>query len=261
MKKIFENIKIKKLDIWAIYICLLIFTYTIFIGSPIKDNTQVINLIALITFLIYFLVILIKRRKILKGKLDIFVLLLTFSSYIALFFGNYSNLEATISYLIKYTVLFGLYIIIRDIVKQDKKYINYLIFTFSISGIYIFFIGLDNITFNFSEKFLDKIGNVIVDNSDKRFMSVFGYANTCAILNVVLSIFAITKSINTNSKKEFIFYNVCLFFNITSLIISYSRSCWIIAIVIYLTLIILNKENREKCIEIILRTRNLSFNI
>ena len=261
MNKILKNIKIKKLDIWAIYICLLLFTFTIFIGSPIKDNTQIINLIVLVTFLIYFVICLIKRRKILKGRLDILVLLLTFSSYIALLFGNYSNLEATISYLIKYTALLGLYLIIRDIVRQDKKYINYLIFTFSLSGIYIFLIGLDNITFNFSEKFLRAIESVVVENNDKRFMSVFGYANTCAILNIVLSIFAIEKSLNSSSKIERNFYNICLFLNFTALIISYSRSCWIIAIVIYLTLIILNKENREKCIEIILRTRNLSFNI
>lgn len=255
--------KIKKIDIWVMYICLILFAYSIIIGSPLKHNTGIIDLIVLVTFSIYLIVNIIRKRefKLIKGKLDICVLVLVFSSYIALIFKNYSNLEATIEYLIKYMALLGLYIIIRDIVKQNKKYINNIIVTIMISGIYFFIIGLDNITFNISEKLMKITGNVIVQNADKRFMSVFGYANTCAILNVILSILAIVKYLESNNKKEKIFYNVCILLNFIALIISYSRSVWLIGGLVYLLLILIIKDKRIEYMELLLRTRNFKCNI
>ena len=255
--------EIKKYDIFVILICFILYGYSIFIGSPIKDNTSFINLCTLIIYAIYLIVnILInKKYKIIKSRLDIFVVLLVFSSYIALIFKNYSNLEATIEYIIKYTAILGIYIIIRDIISKDKKYINYIINTIMISSLTIFIIGLDNITNNFFERFLDLTGNVEVLNDDKRFISIFGYANTAATLMVVVSILVIGKYLCTEKFKEGIFYNIILFTNLVAVIISYSRATWIIAILIYILYIILLKQERIKGIEILIRTRNHKYYI
>ena len=255
MKNIKEKLKIKKLDIFVIFICLILFAYCVVIGSPLKQNTSIIDLIVLITFVIYFIVNITinKKYKLIRGKLDVFLLILVFSSSISLIFGNYSNLEKTIEYLIKYVSLYSLYIMIRDFVKKDKKYINYIIWTIIGSGIYIFIIGLDNITYNFSEKLMRLVDNVIVKNDDKRFMSAFGYANTCSILNLIISIIAIGKYLNGTNIKEKILLNITIFLNFVAIIMSYSRSIWLIAIVTYLIIIFIVKNKKIDYLELLLR--------
>ena len=252
MKKInIEKLKkINQYNIFVIIICLILYGYSIFIGSPIKDNTSFINILVLITFSIYLLTNLlkIKNYKLIKNKLDIFIILLVLSSYIALIFRNYSNLEATIEYIIKYTAILSMYIMVRDIVIKDKKYINYILITFMISSISIFILGLDNITYNIGQEFLNLTGNVEVQNPDKRFNSIFGYANTTAIYMLAISILAIGKYLTAQSKKEKIFYNSIIFINLTAIIISYSRTTWLITIIIYalyLALMLLNTNRDE----------------
>ena len=242
--------KINQYNIFVIIICLILYGYSIFIGSPIKDNTSFINILVLITFSIYLLtnILKIKNYKLIKNKLDIFIILLVLSSYIALIFRNYSNLEATIEYIIKYTAILSMYIMVRDIVIKDKKYINYILITFMISSISIFILGLDNITYNIGQEFLNLTGNVEVQNPDKRFNSIFGYANTTAIYMLAISILAIGKYLTAQSKKEKIFYNSIIFINLTAIIISYSRTTWLITIIIYalyLGLMLLNTNRDE----------------
>ena len=256
--------QIKKLDIFVLLICMILYGYSIFIGAPIKDNTNVINLVVLTIFLIYILVNIIKNKeyKIIRNNIDIFIVILVFSSYISLIFQNYANLEATIEYIIKYTSILCMYIMIRDITKKDKKYINYIINTLIISAISIFLLGLDNLTFNYSEKFIELTNNVDVENGDRRFLGIFGYANTTAILMLIISIIAIGRYLKSNKKQEKILYNIIIFINISTIIMSYSRSTWIIAMIIYLVYILfLKKEDNIKYIELIIRVRNNKCNI
>lgn len=256
--------QIKKLDIFVLLICMILYGYSIFIGAPIKDNTNVINLVVLTIFLIYILVNIIKNKKykIIRNNIDIFILILVFSSYISLIFQNYANLEATIEYIIKYTSILCMYIMIRDITKKDKKYINYIINTLIISAISMFLLGLDNLTFNYSEKFIELTNNVNVENGDRRFLGIFGYANTTAILMLIISIIAIGRYLKSNKKQEKILYNIIIFINISTIIMSYSRSTWIIAMIIYLVYILfLKKEDNIKYIELIIRVRNNKCNI
>ena len=242
--------KINQYNIFVTIICLILYGYSIFIGSPIKDNTSFINILVLITCSIYLLTNLLKIKtyKLIKNKLDIFIILLVLSSYIALIFRKYSNLEATIEYIIKYTAILSMYIMVRDIVIKDKKYTNYILITFMISSISIFILGLDNITYNIGQEFLNLTGNVEVQNPDKRFNSIFGYANTTAIYMLAISILAIGKYLTVQSKKEKIFYNSIIFINLTAIIISYSRTTWLITIIIYalyLGLMLLNTNRDE----------------
>ena len=155
-----------------------------------------------------------------------------------------------------------MYIMIRDITKKDKKYINYIINTLIISAISIFLLGLDNLTFNYSEKFIELTNNVDVENGDRRFLGIFGYANTTAILMLIISIIAIGRYLKSNNKEEKILYKIIIFINICRIIMSYSRSTWIIAMIIYLVYILfLKKEDNIKYIELIIRVRNNKCNI
>ena len=243
--------QIKKIDIFAIIICFILYGYSIFIGSPIKNNTNIINLVVLTLFIIYILVNIIKNRKykVIRNSLDIFIIILVFSSYISLIFKNYANLESTIEYIIKYTTILSIYIMIRDIVQEDKKYANYIINTLIISGITIFMLGLDNFTFNYSERFIQLTKNVEVQNIASRFLGIFGYANTTGIYMLVISILAIGR----NLQKERILYNISIFFSFVTIVLSYSRATWLIAIFVYLIYIYLARSDRKKYIELLLR--------
>ena len=64
---------------------------------------------------------------------------------------------------------------IRDLVAEEPRYKNYIINTLCISSISIFLLGLDNLTFNFLENFIELTNNVNVLNEDKRFLGIFGY--------------------------------------------------------------------------------------
>ena len=245
-------IKINKYDIFVILICFILYMYSIFVGSPIKDNTMIINLLVLTIFLLYLLVniIKIKKYKLIKSKIDIFIVILVFSSYIALIFQNYTNLEATIEYITKYTTILSMYIIVRDIVLVDKKYINYIINTLIISSISIFILGLDDLTFNYFIEFIELTNNVNVTNNDNRFLGIFGYANTTAILMLIISILSIGKYLISKNSKERIFASIIIFINISTIMISYSRAVWIITVMSYLAyMLFLNKQDRIKYIE------------
>lgn len=248
--------KINKYDIFVVFICFILYGYSLFVGSPIKDNTKIMNMLVLIIFLIYILVKLIKKEKykLIKSRIDIFIVLLVFSSYLALIFQNYANLESTIEYLIKYTTILSIYIMIRDVISVDKKYINYIINTLIVSSISIFLLGLDNLTYNCSENFIKLTNNVNVINNDKRFFGIFGYANTTAILMLVISLLTIEKYLECRKYREKMLYSGILLVNISTIIMSYSRSTWLITLVAYLIYIVfLTREERIKYIEFLLR--------
>ena len=228
--------KINKYNIFVILICAILFGYSIFVGSPIKNNTNIINIIVLLIFLIYIIVETIKNKeyRIIKNKLDIFIILLVLSSYTALIFQNYSNLEATIEYIIKYTSILSMYIMIRDIVTKNRKYINYIIITLIISSISIFILAIDNYTFNFLNKFIEVTRNVEVLNKENRLLGIFGYSNTTAIYMLIISILATGKMIETKNIKQKILYGIVVLINITTIVLTYSRSVWIIGIITYI---------------------------
>ena len=150
---------------------------------------------------------------------------------------------------------------IRDIIKKDKKYINYIIYTLTFSAIIMFVFGLDNLTFNISEKFSKLTNNVLVKNDDKRFWSLFGYANTNAILMVAISIIAVGKYLKSTNTREKIFFNIVIFTNLVAVIMSYSRATWLIAILAYLIFIFFIKKEKTTYIELMLRTRDFKWDI
>ena len=245
--------KLSKSKLFMLILCIILFAYSIFVGAPIKDNTVILNLVVLLIFLAYIIFNVIKNKpyKLIRSRLDIFVALLVFSSYISLIFQNYANLAGTIEYIIKYNAIFAMYIMIRDKVSKDNTYSNYVINTLCISSIFIFILGLDNLTFNISEKFINFTGNVDVLNSDKRFLGIFGYANTTAIFMLIVSLLAFSEYLKVNIKKKII-YNLIIFISISAIVISYSRSVWICVIFAFIAYFILTKKKAQLA-EVILR--------
>lgn len=186
-------------------ICLILMIYGILIGSPLRDNTKVINLIVMGISLIYII-----------------------------------------------------YKIIRDFVIENPNNEKIIINTLLISGILIFIQGLDNLTYNLSEKFIDLTYNVSVSNPDNRYLGIFGYANTMAIYMLIISVFSIKEYIQNQGKANNIFYNIVLFISVVAIILSYSRGVWILAIITYISLLLLEK-NKKQYFELICRTGIMSL--
>lgn len=253
--------KSKKNDFFVILICFILFGYSIFVGSPIQNNTNIINLFVLVVFFIYIVCILVKniKYKIIKRKIDIFIIMLVFSSFISLIFQNYANLEATIEYIIKYTAILSFYLMIRDFILIDSKYTNYILNTLIISSLGIFILGLDNLTFNFFKGFIKITNNVEIANKDNRFLGIFGYANTTAILMLVTSIISSNMYLKASSKIKK-FYSLIIFISILAIIMSYSRAVWIITLIAYLILFCIIKDNKIDFLELIVRIRCFKYN-
>ena len=251
--------KVKKFDFFVILICFILFGYSIYVGSPVQNNTNIINLFVLIVFLVYMAYILVKNRKykIIKRKIDIFIIILVFSSFISLIFQNYANLEATIEYIIKYTTILSLYLMVRDSILKDNKYTGYILNTLIISSVGIFILGLDDLTFKFFKSFIKITNNVEISNKDNRFLGIFGYANTTAILMLVISIISSNRYLTTSSKTKNL-YSLIIFINILAIILSYSRAVWIITLIAYLIFFCIIKETKINFLELIVRIGILS---
>ena len=123
----------KKIDKIAYVVILIsIVLLNVFIGSNIKDPIWLIQLIVSVFTVVYIIVKKIGKEKniIIKGKIDIAVLVFMISTILPFIFKTYASLEGTINFILKYWSFFGFYILVRNVIveqKQSNKYINNII--------------------------------------------------------------------------------------------------------------------------------------
>ena len=112
------------------------------------------------------------------------------STILPFIFKNYASLNGTINFILKYWSIYGLYILVRNIVTNENK-VHIIINTFIISSIIPIIFGLDKLTYNVFEPFLDLIN--AFKSIETRMVSTFGYANTFAIYLAVMESLAISQ--------------------------------------------------------------------
>ena len=119
----------------------------IFIGSNIKPPIWLIQTIVSVFTVIYIITKKIQKEKniILKGKIDIYVLIFMISTIIPYICRNYVSLDGTVNFILKYWSVYGFYILTRNIVT-DKEKINGIEVALIISSIIPIIIGYDKIT-------------------------------------------------------------------------------------------------------------------
>ena len=110
-------------QIGFIVILATIVLLNIFIGSNIKQPIWLIQVILSIFTLIYLIISKINKKQniIIKSKIDITVILFMISTILPLVFGKQVSLDGTINFILKYWSVFGLYILVRNIVTDHKK--------------------------------------------------------------------------------------------------------------------------------------------
>ena len=214
-------------NIGLIVILLTIILLNIFIGSNIKDPIWIIQTIVSLFTLIYLIVKKIQREKhlIIKGKIDIAVLIFMISTIIPLIFNTYVSLEGTINFILKYWSVYGLYILTRNIVR-DKEKIKVVIKTIIFSSIIPIIFGFDKFTINIFEPVYKFLNSVNIE--DTRMISTFGYANTLAGYLSFTICLAIGMLRNTQKKRNKILY--CIYILISAITIILTQSKFVLAI-------------------------------
>ena len=127
-KRMEKNRKI--LDkIILVLVCITIFVSSVFIGSPVSNNANILTVLALFVFIFYYIIekFIIKDFRLIKNKIDIGMFALFTATFIPLLFGTYKDLNSEITYIFKYLTAFCVYILIRDILERDKRYASYII--------------------------------------------------------------------------------------------------------------------------------------
>lgn len=168
-----------KEKIILILISILVMISSILVSSKYSIYLKVLGYLILIVYLI-IKIIEKKPIRIIKSKLDIFVILLVFSTMIPAIFNTYVSLYGTIETILQYTYVLSIYIIIREITLESKGINKILSNTLIITTVITILIGIDGITSNILLNILKSIGIENTLNGENRLISVFGYPNTFA---------------------------------------------------------------------------------
>ena len=128
---------IDKIGFFVIIVTIIMLN--MFIGSNIKEPIWIIQAIVSAFTAIYLIIKKIQKTKniIIKRKIDIAVLVFMISTTIPLIFNTYVSLEGTINFILKYWSIYGLYILVNNIVIGDNKKINIVVNTLIFSSVIV----------------------------------------------------------------------------------------------------------------------------
>ncbi len=241
------NIK-KIAPIFFDIICILIIvTSNLLVGSPIKYNIFVLNILISIVTLITII-----KEKIQINKIDICVIVISLSTFIPLITNQYIRLSGTVEYILKYISVLNIYFITKKYIKKDEKKIAIISNTIIIMSILIILFGIDimnNITL---QKFYKFLGLPPINESSMRMMSLYQYANTLSVFLGFVLFLTIERYLNEQRPKIKSLYVVCMFFQIFAILTTYSRMCWVLLAVLLVIYVLWIKEHRKEIIKALL---------
>lgn len=246
MKKLQNNKQI----ILAILLGIIIFLSGILIGSPVRNNVRFVYILIDVLAIIYILEKGIKKEKIINDKMDIFILILCLSSCIPIIFGTYTSLSDSISFVLKYSSIFLAYLVTKDIVRNNKKVANYLIYVILFIGVILVILGIDRLTYHFFKPAVEFLGITNAYQGEIRLTSLFSYANSFAAMTACGIFLALGQSLKTNKTVIKGINQAIIFIFLVGLVLSLSRMMFLVMGIISIIYIFLNK-GKEKKLEIL----------
>ena len=167
------KVKLKKVENIILMLLILILIASMLI---IRDGNKfiIIQISILILTITYIIIKRIKKEpmKIIKNKMDIFVIIFILSSFIPIIFNNYTSFNTSLTVSLNYICLFFWYILVSNLLNKEKvDYINILII---ILAIVLVILGLENLTTN---KLLPLLGIDNISNGEDRLVSIIGNPN------------------------------------------------------------------------------------
>ena len=235
---------IDKIGFFVIIVTIIMLN--MFIGSNIKEPIWIIQAIVSVFTAIYLIIKKIQKTKniIIKRKIDIAVLVFMISTTIPLIFNTYVSLEGTINFILKYWSIYGLYILVNNIVIGDNKKINIVVNTLIFSSVIVIIFGFDKFTFNIFTKIYEILNSVNIE--DTRMISTFGYANTLAAYLSFVIVLAIGQFVkNKDNIKNRIIYGIYILLAIITIILTQSKMVLAIDALIILLFIIFQIKNKK----------------
>ena len=235
---------IDKIGFFVIIVTIIMLN--MFIGSNIKEPIWIIQAIVSAFTAIYLIIKKIQKTKnvVIKRKIDIAVLVFMISTTIPLIFNTYVSLEGTINFILKYWSIYGLYILVNNIVIGDNKKINIVVNTLIFSSVIVIIFGFDKFTFNIFTKIYEILNSVNIE--DTRMISTFGYANTLAAYLSFVIVLAIGQFVkNKDNIKNRIIYGIYILLAIITIILTQSKMVLAIDALIILLFIIFQIKNKK----------------
>lgn len=247
-----EN-KTKKFYVIDIGIAIILILSNLLIGSPLKYNIDVLNIVINIVAIIYIGYNYIKNKTDMKlNKIDICVIIIALSTFIPLISNKYLRLRDTVYYIIKYISMINLYFIIKKYIKTDKNNIQIITNIIIIMSIILIIFGIDLLTFNFFEKIYEFfLMPELYNKSTYSMSSLFKYSNAFAVFESFVLLLTLGSYLKEDKKRKLKkSYGMCIFFQMFGILASYSRMSIICLIFLIIVLWILAKEKRKDILRI-----------
>lgn len=254
--------KEEKLDkIYLVLLCIIIALLHLFIGSSHQEPKVILQTIIIIIGLTYIVIKRILNKKsqepksiVIKGKIDILMLLLLIASFMPLAIKSYYSLNDTINFLLAFICTYVVYILARNLVKT-KKELNIVINVTLISSIMIVIFGLDKLYYNVFAKFLELINSA--QSGAYGMISTVGYSNPVAVYMTLLSFFALGKYLCTQNKWIKGLYSVYIQMAMIGFAFGNSRALMLIFPVVFVAYLIVLKNNKNRMQSIFIMGINL----
>lgn len=247
MKNIINIKSIKDIinSVLRVYCSIILILAVFFVGSPLRNNFILVNIVTYIMAIIYLFTN--SEKKIFSNKLDILIFVFCHSLIIPLIFGTEIKTGDTINNLLNNISVFWLYIVIKNLFVTEKQK-KILLNTSLLCGIFLIILGIDALTTNYiwniGNKYFDFINTA---NADRRLISSLGYANSlAAILGFNLFI-----SWGLYLKNKDTVYLACIFVFLTGILLTYSRAVILIILLLFIFAVIILK-NKEIAVESII---------
>lgn len=230
--------------IGMICLCIMIVLLNIYIGSSIKAPITILQMLAIVFGAIYAVVkkMVSKENIFVKGKIDIFVLLLVVSTAIPLAAKTYVSYSDTYDYIMKYLTMYSVYIITRNVVTTKKR-IKVIANTIIASSLIVMVFAVDYMYFKKLMPVYTFLDTVRVQITE-RMGGPFGYQNSMALYMTLNLFLAFACCLKSKQKTVQFFYILYMIPNIICLLLTVSRS--VISLLILITCILVLLAYRKK---------------
>lgn len=242
--------------IFLIALSIIIILLNLFVGSSHREPKIILETFIIAVGLIYIITKKIQKEKniIIKGKIDIFMLLMLIAVCMPILNRNCYSLNDTIDAFIEFLCAYVIYILARNIIKT-KKETNIIIDIALISSIMIVIFGLDKLYYNKFDNFLKSINSI--QSGAYAMISTFGYSNPVAMYMTFLSFLALGRYLCIQNKWIKNIYSVYIQIAMIGFVFGNSRALMVMYPVIFILYLIALKEKTQKLQSIFIIIINL----
>lgn len=233
-------------------IFIVLISILLIISSMVVTNFKYLQIAGYSLVIIYIIIRFIQKKpiKIVKSKLDVFVILFAISTIMPILFNKYVSLYGTVKTILEYTYVLCIYILLREIMYDNKGLSKIITNVLIISAVFLIFIGIDAITVNTSQNLFKILNKDLVQNEDNRLVSTFCYPNAFAAYIASIIFLNINEYLRKDKKTIKALYKTITFILTVGIILTYSKGIFLILPVLMIAYIIFLKDKKHK-IEVI----------